>query len=387
MFLSTEHHPQILPRDSYTSEEFLKREVNELLLPTWHAVALKSELPQDGSFVTFELYGRPLILWNSGEDIHCFLNVCSHRYCKLTDKICGTTDRLNCQYHGWQFDETGNVRKIPDAKSFRPLKQGMLGLKKYRAECCGELIFINLADEGPSLTEFLGEMYQTYASWFTPEMHTAITLTRTIDANWKCLIENALESYHTTEVHPKTFGESPTEEQCEHTLDDWGSSLTVDFHEEKSFRTTLDKFGHWLVGRDRNPIYRHVAHYPNVMIAHLSLYRWVECIVPLSAHQSLSIVRLMCHIGRQGQVRRLWNRFLISRWANDFLCQVGEEDAQVLAQMQAGMRSVDQPLGGLISTREERVYHFQNYIDRAMNPDHAHTKRDTIPIRYQGKTS
>ncbi|PQO42353.1 aromatic ring-hydroxylating oxygenase subunit alpha [Blastopirellula marina] len=384
MFLSTEHHSQILPRDAYTSHDVLEQEVDKLLVPSWHAVAVKSELPHDGNFLTFDLYGRPLLLWKSEGEIHCFLNVCSHRYCKLTDKSCGKAERLNCQYHGWQFDETGNVRKIPDARSFRPLKQGMLGLKKYRAECCGELVFINLTDEGPSLREFLGEQYETYKSWFTPEMHTAIVVTRTIDANWKCLVENALESYHTTEVHPKTFGDSPTEEQCTHSLNEWGSSLTVDFTQEKSFRTSLDKLGHWLVGKDRHPMYHHVAHYPNVMIAHLSLYRWVECVVPISPHQSLSIVRLMCHVGQKGQLRRLWNRYLVSRWANDFLCQVGEEDAQVLTQMQMGMRSCDEPLGGLISTREERVYHFQNYVDRALNPNHSQTKRDTIPIRYQG---
>ncbi len=35
---------------------------------------------------------------------------------------------------------TGNVRCIPDARTFRPLEPGMLGLKKYHAELCGELI-------------------------------------------------------------------------------------------------------------------------------------------------------------------------------------------------------------------------------------------------------
>jgi len=387
MFLSTQHHPQILTRECYTSEDVLQNEIDSLLLPTWHAVALKSELPRNGSYVTFEMLGRPLILWRCDDEIHCFLNVCSHRYSKLRSDSCGTCERLRCQYHGWQFDETGNVRKIPDAKSFRPLKQGMLGLKKYRLETCGELVFINLTDEGPSLREFLGEMYSTYQEWFSPEMHTAIVLNRPIQANWKCLVENALETYHTTEVHPKTFGESPSEEDCQHTLEDWGSTLSVDFSQERSFRASLDAFGHWLVGRERAPVYRHIAHYPNVMIAQLSLYRWVECVIPVSKDCSMSIVRLMCHVGEKGQLRRLWNRHLISRWANDFLCQVGEEDAQVMTQVQKGLNSIDQPLGGLISTREERVYHFQHYIDRALGKGHGQPPRDTIPISYKGKSS
>ncbi|MBI1246284.1 Rieske 2Fe-2S domain-containing protein [bacterium] len=387
MFLSTNHQPQILPRESYCSEEVLQTEIDILFQPSWHAVGLKSELPKDGSYVTFDLFGRPIILWQSDGEVHCFLNVCSHRYCKVRSEDCGTMERLRCQYHGWQFDSTGNVRKIPDAKTFRPLEQGMLGLKKYRAETCGELIFINLTDEGPSLRDFLGDMYETYQEWFSPEMHTAIVMNRTINANWKCLVENALESYHTSEVHPNTFGESPPEEDCQHVLEDRRSALTVDFSQEKSFRATLDKFGHWLVGYQRNPEYRHIAHFPNVMVAHLSLYRWVECVIPVSADRSISIIRLMCHVGKKNSLRRIWNKYLISRWAKTFLCQVGAEDARVLQEVQPGLSTSDQPKGGLISTREERVSHFQHYVDQALKSQPHNHQRNTIPIRYQGKTS
>ncbi len=387
MFLSQEHHPQVLPRDAYFDASHCRHEIDTLMLPAWHAVCLMHELPRDGSFVTFELFGRPLILWRKNDEVHCFLNVCSHRYARLTGKPCGHSHPLRCQYHGWQFDETGNVRKIPDAKSFRPLKRGMLGLKKYRTERCGELVFINLTEDAPSLRDFLGTQYNIYQEWFTPEMHTAIVSTRTIKANWKCLVENALETYHTTEVHPHTFGNSPSEEQCEHQLNDGWSGLSVDFSSEHSFRTRLDSLGHWLVGHEREPVYQHFAHYPNIMFARLSLYRWVECVIPIDGESSLSIVRLMCHIGKRGQLRRWWNRYLISRWANDFLTRVGQEDAAVLAELQAGVRAADEPKGGLISTREERVLHFQRYVERALQNIRDDNLRDTIPLRYSGKTS
>ena len=42
------------------------------------------------------------------------------------------------------YDETGNVRKIPDARAFRPLEPGMLGLKRYHVETCGRLVFVDL---------------------------------------------------------------------------------------------------------------------------------------------------------------------------------------------------------------------------------------------------
>lgn len=113
--------------------------------------------------------------------------------------------RLKCQYHGWEYDETGNVRCIPEARSFRPLEPGMLGLRQYHTQLCGQLIFVSLAESPPSLREFLGPNYETCQQWFTDDLHTAVVCDREIEANWKVLVENALESYHTSEVHPKTW--------------------------------------------------------------------------------------------------------------------------------------------------------------------------------------
>ncbi|EAQ79140.1 aromatic ring-hydroxylating oxygenase subunit alpha [Blastopirellula marina] len=387
MFVSKEHHPQVLPRESYIDPTIYKKEIETILLPAWHCVAVMSELPRNGSFLTFDLFERPIILWRNEDEVSAFLNVCSHRYSKLTCKPCGIAERLHCQYHGWEYDETGNVRKIPDAKTFRPLAHGMLGLKRFRVERCGELVFVNLTEDGPSLKEFLGNKFELYESWFSPEMHTAIVMTRKINANWKCLVENALESYHTTEVHPKTFGKAPAEKDCTHQLHDTWTSLFVDYSEERSFRAMLDRIGHWMVGRQRDGSYEHILHYPNIMIARLSLYRWVECVVPVSPDQSLSVVRLMCHIGEKGQLRRLWNRGFISRWANDFLTKVGSEDAEILPHIQAGLAAADEPTGGLISTREERVFHFQNYIERASQMTGSDDVSEILPIRFSGNAT
>jgi phenylpropionate dioxygenase-like ring-hydroxylating dioxygenase large terminal subunit len=283
---------------------------------------------------------------------------------------------LKCQYHGWQYDDTGNVCRIPDARSFRPLEPGTLGLTKYRAELCGDLIFVCLSDDAPSLRDFLGSAFETYEQWFTPEMHTIIC-TRTIDANWKVLVENALESYHTTEVHPSTFGRSPDEQDCLHELHPDRTSLTVSYEQERSFRNRLDRFAHWMVGRRPSYRYQHILHYPHLMFARLSLYQWIECILPVSPTRSISLVRLRCHIGRRGSVRRLWNRYLIPRWANKFLMRVGAEDFAVLPYVQSGLQAADRPLGGLISTREERVFHFQRYI-QASTPSEADRNGRTV---------
>lgn len=365
MFVSKEHHSQLLPPDCYASGEQYEVEIARLFQPAWHCVGVLGELPKDGSFRTLELLGNPLILWRVGNEVHAYLNVCAHRYCLLTHAACGVAERLKCQYHGWEYDETGNVRCIPDARTFRPLEPGMLGLKKYHAELCGQLVFVSLADNPPSLQEFLGPGYDTCREWFTADLHLAVVCDRQIEANWKVLVENALESYHTTEVHPRTFGQSPAEQDCTHDLTPGWTALTVDYTSERSLRRLLDWIGHRMVGAAPRNQYQHILHYPHVMLSRLSLYTWFECVIPLSPTRSRSIVRVLCNVGRPGSLRRVWNKPLISRWAQSFLMQVGREDAAVMPDVQRGMMAHDRPLGGLISTREERITHFQQFVQAA----------------------
>src|SRR5262245_15710114 len=134
MFVSKEHHPQLLEPERYRAPEQFAAEIERFFKPAWHCVGLLSELPADGSFRTLELLGNPVLLWRKDGQLHAYLNVCAHRSCLVTSAERGTCDRLKCQYHGWEYDETGNVRKIPDARAFKPLEQGMLGLKPYHVE-------------------------------------------------------------------------------------------------------------------------------------------------------------------------------------------------------------------------------------------------------------
>jgi choline monooxygenase len=362
MFVSKEHHPQLLDPACYSSQQQFEDEVARLFRPGWHAVALLSELAHDGAYRTFDLFGSPILLWRKDGQIHAYLNVCAHRYSMLTSECAGTCERLKCQYHGWEYDETGNVRKIPDARAFKPLEPGMLGLKKYHTETCGQLIFVSLADNPPSLREYLGSGYDLCRAWFNDQMHTAIVHDRIVEANWKLLVENALESYHTTEVHPRTFGAFPDEQDCEHALEPGETSLTVSYANERSFRRRLDEFGHRMVGAKPTHQYQHILHYPNLMFSRLSLYKWVECIIPLSPTRSRSIVRLVCYAGRgPGWLTRM-RAFWVKQWAKSFLMRVGAEDAALLPHVQHGVSAVDRPKGGLISTREERIIHFQQYL-------------------------
>ena len=99
----------LLRPEYYCSESHFQLEIEKLFLPAWQFVAAKSELPNDGDFITLELFGRPLLLRNSGGKFLAYENICSHRHCLLTDDSCGNQPNLKCQYHGWEYDDEGRT--------------------------------------------------------------------------------------------------------------------------------------------------------------------------------------------------------------------------------------------------------------------------------------
>ena len=212
MFISDTHLPQLLPGKAYSDEDWYAREVADVLVPAWHAVAATNQFPKDGSFVSFELLGNPVVLRRDEGVIRAFLNVCPHRFAKVTNESSGCAAILKCGYHGWEFDgQTGQTKRIPDAPSFRPLKKGELGLLKFQVEVCGGIVFVSVGKPSESVAAKL------QASGCDAVARTSVTncvgrMEVSLDVNWKVAVENTLESYHIAEVHPTTFGTAPVED-------------------------------------------------------------------------------------------------------------------------------------------------------------------------------
>ena len=77
----------------------------------WHPVAVASEL-QDGRPTQVWLLGVPWVIVNLGGELTAMLDRCPHRLVPLSE---GTVvgERLQCKYHGFEFDRAGQCRHIP----------------------------------------------------------------------------------------------------------------------------------------------------------------------------------------------------------------------------------------------------------------------------------
>jgi phenylpropionate dioxygenase-like ring-hydroxylating dioxygenase large terminal subunit len=360
MFVYQHHLRNLLRPEHYTSDEHHRLELDRLFRPAWHPVGVLTQLPRPGDFLTFDLFGTPALVRNFGGELRAFLNVCPHRHSRLTDKPCGNTERLRCQYHGWEYDKDGHTGKIPDARAFRPWDRENACLRPFRVGTWGQVVFVSLADDGPPLAEFLAPAREHWADGFGPPFRYSMTWHGDFACDWKVVLENALETYHVPELHRTTFKEMIPEPDCEHDL-----QPHYTFFEGKIRDDWMTRRMNGLVRRLGMPVtqrYRHLLIHPHVQFSRLDVYRMVQAVYP-TGPRSCRYWNFMFTLWgtRGGPLRWVQARFL--RWVVRLTSmKVFAEDGSIFAAVQRGLTA--SPFPGVIGTREERIYPFQQFVLR-----------------------
>ncbi|KZB60500.1 (Fe-S)-binding protein [Thalassospira lucentensis] len=203
----------------YNAPEILKLDVEAIFNQHWIFVAVEPELPEPGDCITVEV-GRASILLLRGDDmeIRAFHNVCRHRGAKLIDERATTIGNIVCRYHGWTYNEDGDL--ILAEHMGAGFDKSCHGLKAVHIRSIAGLIFICLADEAP---KDIDEMARVMTPYIAPHdianCKVAFTSDLIEEGNWKLTMENNRECYHCEANHPQLtvplsefgFGFSPDE--------------------------------------------------------------------------------------------------------------------------------------------------------------------------------
>lgn len=369
MFHSTQHLPQRLSADHYRSPDIYRRELDRMFLPGWHCAGVLPDAPHLGDFFTIELFDTPLVCWHTAQGFQTFLNVCTHRFCTLTDRPRGRFGaRIKCQYHGWEYDESGNTCKIPDAQHFRPLKKGELGLREFKTETIGQLIFVSFHERPAPLREFLGPKLTAWCERYFSLQHR-LTHKRDLhlDCNWKIVVENVLEAYHLACVHRKSFGTYPAAERCFHEF-----HPTYDYYlndcSDKTHLVKLERLVARLSGREPELFWEHILRYPNVILGGSGPWHYIQMIYPTGPETCRSIWYNMHDTGPKGKVWPFLLHRLLKRVGSANIARIQTEDAGIYPSIHRGTVAAARPHGGgLISAREERIFTFQDYVLKGLS--------------------
>src|SRR6185503_5777810 len=90
-----------IPKERYTSERFLRLEMDRMWPRVWQLAGLASDLDQAGAYFTYEIGCDSILAVRQHEGIRAFHNVCRHRGRRLREPGLGHASTFRCPYHHW----------------------------------------------------------------------------------------------------------------------------------------------------------------------------------------------------------------------------------------------------------------------------------------------
>ena len=197
------------PVADYTDVHHLQLETTNLFRVDPLLIGHASQCANPRDFLTRDVAGVPvLVVRQRDSSLAAFLNVCRHRGSKVEFDACGQRNSFSCRYHAWTYRLDGSLASVPHSDDFGPLDRAKHGLVALPVVERHGLVWVGLTPgTGIDVAAHLGpELDAELASYGLEGFVVERTETRTIDLNWKVVIDGFLETYHLGVLHRTTIG-------------------------------------------------------------------------------------------------------------------------------------------------------------------------------------
>ncbi len=217
-----DRYMEAAPQSAYTDPALFQAEMKAVFHDDWVMVGRVGMIPNAGDYFTCLVGTKPVVVIRQQDGtIAAMGNFCLHRYAKLLDGA-GTTKRIVCPYHHWTYQMTGELMGVPDRKGFE--KDATTGRRLEPLACDVSLgfIYVSLRHDLPPVSDRqsgLGELIQAFDMGAYEDRH--VVHEEPWNGNWKLLVENFIESYHTTYTHTGSIGPTNPTNLCE--FGPWGA--------------------------------------------------------------------------------------------------------------------------------------------------------------------
>ena len=195
---------EIIPKERYTSVEFMQLEWDKIWTKTWLLGCREDQIPEPGDFICTNIGSESVILVRQKNDeIKAFHNVCMHRGNRLADEGLWHAESFVCGYHGWEYDSDGTFVDIPDLDTFQQGKPPCSGLAELPCETWVSFVWFSLNTEVEPLEEYIGDLIGHLEPYHFERMAMTRWVTAEWNCNWKAAVDAFAEAYHTATTHPQ----------------------------------------------------------------------------------------------------------------------------------------------------------------------------------------
>jgi len=243
--------PDRVHRSVYTDAAIFEREMETIFHKVWTYVGHESQVPKPGDYYTMLIGRQPMVMVRHQDGaIHVLYNRCAHRGAMVCGALHGNTGKsFTCSYHSWQYHTDGTLESIPLPKGYEGtrLAPGSPEFNMKPAARVGTyrgFVFASLAEDGPSLLEWLGDAKIAFDDMCNRAPEGAVEVVpncfRVIQhSNWKIFLENQLDALHPSVTHEST-GRAALE--VEHDIEKKNGKAPLDYHYLSAFTTPFHKW-------------------------------------------------------------------------------------------------------------------------------------------------
>jgi p-cumate 2,3-dioxygenase alpha subunit len=195
-------------REAMTDPAVFAEEQKKIFDHSWLYLGHETELKKKNDFITRTVGGRPVIFGRDSKgEIRVWMNSCPHRGAMLCREPSGNGKFMTCLYHGWSFSNTGELVSLPGDAAYgenfvRPTLAAAPRVDSYRG-----FVFVSFDPDLVDLPTYLGDATE-YIDLVADQSLQGMEVLPgsheySVKANWKLLVENSYDAYHTTSAHQR----------------------------------------------------------------------------------------------------------------------------------------------------------------------------------------
>lgn len=201
----------MIPAYVYSDPAVFELERERLFGSAWLFVAHESEIPEPGDYVVRRVLDDSfIVVRDEAGEVRVHFNMCLHRGMQVCRAEVGNASHFRCPYHGWSYRNDGTLAGLPFHRDAYGGDDGLRRADQHllpppRVDSHDGMTFVSLTDDGPGLTEHLGD-FDFYLGLYTRQSTAGLELRGPqrwrVRANWKIGCENFVgDMYHTPHTH------------------------------------------------------------------------------------------------------------------------------------------------------------------------------------------
>jgi carnitine monooxygenase subunit len=183
----------------YYSPELFAFERRDIFQRNWLYFCHVSQVPNRGDYLAGEIAGQRIYVVRGPDgELRGFFNVCRHRGHQLLQGQGNASGLIRCPYHSWTYDLRGELRHAPRCDQVLGFDKSSISLSAIGVYIAAGFVFVNLDPKAPGFTESLGDLHRRLLDMVpgAESLKLACRQDFVIKANWKIVVENFLENYH-----------------------------------------------------------------------------------------------------------------------------------------------------------------------------------------------